>query len=183
MQRSKNYDEKQKNAILQIVQKDEQILIKSDMTEILNANQKLDKEEFLQHVNKFSCFFIEAKYNKSSLFDTIYNKLKSMKNGSVKKLKIAVFITGCDATDQRFHGDKVISYVTLDKCVTDIQCYVNNGSFEGCSSLTQTTIPTSVTQIGKYAFYGCSSQTQITIPTSLNISSIGIRSNVRVVKV
>ena len=38
--------------------------------------------------------------------------------------------------------------------------------FEQCSSLTQITIPSSVTSIGYYSFCGCSSLTQITILSS-----------------
>ena len=40
-------------------------------------------------------------------------------------------------------------------------------AFEGCSSLTNITIPDSVTSIGMAAFDGCSSLTNITIPDSV----------------
>ncbi len=41
------------------------------------------------------------------------------------------------------------------------------GAFSGCSSLTEITIPNSVTSIGAYAFSGCSSLTEINIPNSV----------------
>ncbi|MBO7341330.1 MAG: leucine-rich repeat domain-containing protein, partial [Clostridia bacterium] len=43
--------------------------------------------------------------------------------------------------------------------------------FENCSSLTEITIPNSVTSIGNGAFENCSSLTAITIPNS--VTSIG----------
>jgi hypothetical protein len=48
-----------------------------------------------------------------------------------------------------------------------------DGTFYGCSSLTNVTIPNSVTSIGDYAFDGCSSLLNITIPNS--ITRIGWR--------
>ena len=44
-------------------------------------------------------------------------------------------------------------------------------AFDGCSSLTSITIPSSVTSIGVYAFYYCKRLTNITIPDS--VTSIG----------
>ena len=44
----------------------------------------------------------------------------------------------------------------------------------GCSSLTEVTIPSSVTSIGVYAFYSCSSLTKITIPSSVTSIGVGV---------
>ena len=44
-------------------------------------------------------------------------------------------------------------------------------AFQGCSSLTSITIPSSVTSIGSYAFSGCTSLTSITIPSG--VTNIG----------
>ena len=38
----------------------------------------------------------------------------------------------------------------------DAELEIENSVFSGCSSLTQITIPSSVTSIGKSAFYECS---------------------------
>ena len=65
-------------------------------------------------------------------------------------------------TDQKFHGNKMIDIVRIDSCGKEIKSDGNNSSFQGCSSLTQITIPSSVTSIESNAFYGCSSLTQIT---------------------
>ena len=48
---------------------------------------------------------------------------------------------------------------------------IGNRSFYGCSSLTNVTIPDSVTSIGSYAFYNCDSLTSMTIPD--RVTSIG----------
>jgi hypothetical protein len=44
---------------------------------------------------------------------------------------------------------------------------IDNYAFDFCSSLTEITIPESVTSIGYFAFYGCNSLTEITIPGSV----------------
>ena len=48
---------------------------------------------------------------------------------------------------------------------------IGNQAFDGCSSLTSLTLPSSVTEIGWYAFSGCSGLTSLTLPSS--VSSIG----------
>ena len=44
---------------------------------------------------------------------------------------------------------------------------IGDNDFNGCSSLTEIIIPSSVTSIRKNAFNGCSSLTQVTIPSSV----------------
>ena len=48
---------------------------------------------------------------------------------------------------------------------------IGNQAFDGCSSLTSLTLPSSVTSIGESAFSGCSGLTSLTLPSS--VSSIG----------
>ncbi|KAK8867188.1 hypothetical protein M9Y10_010164 [Tritrichomonas musculus] len=170
------------NALLQFFNKDEQIFIKSEMTENLNENQSLDKIEFQEHATKIGSFFIEAKYL-SSGFNAIYNKLLNMKRSNIQNLKIAVYISCIQEIDQLFHNYKEINYVTLDTCITSISNFVcpslegisipssvtqmGNSVFSDCSSLKQVIIPSSITQIGYSFFYNCSSLKQITIPSSV----------------
>ena len=61
-----------------------------------------------------------------------------------------------------------LTNVTMPSSVTDI----GNGSFAFCSGLTSVTITDSVTDIGIYAFYACSNLAEVTIST--NVTNIGI---------
>ena len=56
---------------------------------------------------------------------------------------------------------------TIPNSVTSI----GKGAFSECSALTSITIPNCVTSIGDWAFYGCSGLTSVTIPNS--VTSIG----------
>ena len=64
-------------------------------------------------------------------------------------------------------NDVVIPSYYKGYAVTDI---IDN-AFKGCSSITNLTIPDSVTRIGNYAFYGCTGLTGVTIPDG--VTSIG----------
>ena len=48
---------------------------------------------------------------------------------------------------------------------------IGNSAFDGCTGLTEVTIPNSVTTIGDYAFYNCTGLAEVTIPDS--VTSIG----------
>jgi len=48
---------------------------------------------------------------------------------------------------------------------------IGDGAFQGCSGLTNVTIPSSVTSIGEEAFEGCTGLTSVTIPGS--VTNIG----------
>ena len=97
----------------------------------------------------------------------------SYKDANKTKIKISIFITGIEKTDQEFRNNKIIDIVRIDSSVKEIKSNGFNGSFEGCSSLTQITIPSSVTSIGESAFRGCSSLTQITFTIPSSVTSIG----------
>ena len=58
-----------------------------------------------------------------------------------------------------------LTNITIPNSVT----FINSEAFLGCSSLTSITIPDSVTSIAPYAFRDCSSLTSVTIPDSVNI--------------
>jgi len=61
----------------------------------------------------------------------------------------------------------------IPSSVTSIEVNAFGCIYSGCSSLTNVTIPSSVTSIGDGAFYNCKSLTSITIPSS--VTSIGDR--------
>lgn len=88
----------------------------------------------------------------------------------------------CEITsgDEKYIGDIVIPETvtyngrTLTVIGINGYCYSHNnygGAFCECTSLTNVTIPNSVTSIGDYAFYKCSSLASIEIPNS--VTSIG----------
>ncbi|MBE6752386.1 MAG: hypothetical protein E7556_07660 [Ruminococcaceae bacterium] len=64
-----------------------------------------------------------------------------------------------------FIGCTSLTNVTIPDSVT----IIGSNAFIGCTSLTNVTIPDSVTSIGDAAFYGCTSLTNVTIPDSVTI--------------
>ncbi|MDP4179447.1 MAG: cell wall-binding repeat-containing protein, partial [Bacillota bacterium] len=69
--------------------------------------------------------------------------------------------------DYAFYDCYSLTNITIPSSVSSI----GNAAFEDCSNLTSITIPTSVSSIGNYAFQSCSSLTSINIPSS--VTSIG----------
>ncbi|MCX6879917.1 MAG: leucine-rich repeat protein [Verrucomicrobia bacterium] len=66
-----------------------------------------------------------------------------------------------------FYGCSSLTNITIPTSVTSIR----DGVFANCQSLTSVTIPNSVNSIGDWAFCNCSSLTSVTIPNS--VPSIG----------
>lgn len=135
--------------------------VRSEMSDILFTNNKLESAEFTSQFDHFAEFYIEIQYQ-SSNYNAMYEKLIRMK-GSYRSLKIAVFIRGVSDVRQNFRYNKDISFVRFDTSVTKIA----NDGFDGCSSLKHVIIPPSVTEIGECCFCGCSSLKRITIPPSV----------------
>ena len=78
-----------------------------------------------------------------------------------------VTVTGGNILKGAFYNCSSLTDITIPDSVTSI----GSSAFDGCSSLTSITIPNSVTSIGDDAFENCSSLTSITIPNS--VTSIG----------
>ena len=79
---------------------------------------------------------------------------------------------GCYTLDdvignQAFDGCSSLTSLTLPSSVTSI----GSSAFSGCSGLTSLTLPSSVTSIDWSAFSGCSGLTSLTLPSS--VTSIG----------
>ena len=98
-------------------------------------------------------------------------------HGSAKKVTIPSQIDNLPVTsigNRAFRDCKSLTEITIPDSVTSIggDCNFGTfGAFSGCKSLREIKIPYSVTSIGFWAFYGCESLTEITIPDS--VKSIG----------
>ena len=68
-----------------------------------------------------------------------------------------------------FDGCTGLTEVTIPNGVTKI----GDHAFSRCTDLTEVTIPNSVTKIGSDAFYGCTGLTEVTIPNSITTIGYG----------
>ncbi len=101
----------------------------------------------------FMAFFPMAMMAYDAEVDGIYYNV-------VKKAGIATVTSG----DNPYTGNVVIpeTFVFEGKAYTVKS--IDEGAFEGCSSLTSVDIPSSVTSIGAGSFFRCTSLTSVTIP-------------------
>ena len=129
---------------------------------------------------------------------TLPNRISDSKKYLITNLKIVGYVNGtdwrfiremagCDCKGKKTDGKLSILDLSDARIVEGGLPYLYFGSleeemntsydklgyfaFEGCSSLTSLTIPSSVTSIGFSAFSGCSGLTSLTIPSS--VTSIG----------
>ncbi|KAK8881359.1 hypothetical protein M9Y10_004095 [Tritrichomonas musculus] len=75
--------------------------ISSFVTEILYENNSLESSEISKFIDHFAEFYIEIQYP-SSNYEYIYKEVIKMKQKYHSKLKIAIFITGINETDDKF---------------------------------------------------------------------------------
>ena len=81
--------------------------------------------------------------------------------------ELAEFTALTAIPESAFNGCTSLTNVTLPSKITSIGAY----AFEGCSVLSNISLPSTLTTIGFKAFYGCDGFTTATIPA--NVSSIG----------
>ena len=112
-----------------------------------------------------------------AFLDTPWLKIKQAENPLVIVNHILIDGTTCTGSVSipsgvtsigvwAFDGCISLTEITIPESVTSIE-----STFEGCTSLTEITIPNSVTSIGYYTFSDCTRLTKITIPDS--VTSIG----------
>ena len=115
--------------------------------------------------------FVGATFNGTSNthFGYIFGASSYFDNSSYvpSSLKSVVITGGSSIGSSAFRGCSSLTNITIPDSVTSI----GQHAFFSCSSLTSITIPDSVTSIWNSAFSGCSSLTSITIPDS--VTSIG----------
>ena len=131
---------------------------------------------------------------------TLPNRISESKKYLITNLKIVGYVNGtdwrfiremagCDCKGKKTDGKLSILDLSDARIVEGGLPYLYFGSleeemntsydklgyfaFEGCSSLTSLTIPSSVTSIGFSAFSGCSGLTSLTIPSSVTSISSG----------
>lgn len=135
-----------------------QIKILSEMTEVLFRNKLIDNSKFTNCLKEFPNILIEIKYP-HKLFKEIYEYVINLKKSEIEmqSLKLVIFISGFQETDQMFRQNKDIDFIRIDSSVTKIKSMKNginsNGSFEGCTSLNDACND----PIGSFAFKNCSS--------------------------
>ena len=83
------------------------------------------------------------------------------KDYEIRKATVKYGITSIG--DNAFEGCSGLTELTLPNSVTSIGW----SAFEGCSGLTELTLPNSVTSIGYAVFKGCSGLTKLTLPDSV----------------
>ena len=153
-----------------VIFKINEIELSHQAIEMLYNKSQLISTEFENLLSDFESVSLEIKYP-SSLFNNIYSQSVDLKRKTIiskpPRIIISIFITGITETDKKFRDDKNVGIIRIDRTVQKIRGWLFQGSFDGCSSLTQIIIPSSITEIGNFAFYGCSSLTQVTIPSSL----------------
>ena len=118
------------------------------VTEYLHKNGMFNSDEFLNQINQFSEFNIEIKYP-SDNFESIYEGALKLKKSHKSKLTISIFLTS--PSNKYFKENKEINSVIFDSTITEIE----EESFCVCSSLSNISIPSSVTCIGESTFEGC----------------------------
>jgi uncharacterized repeat protein (TIGR02543 family) len=92
-------------------------------------------------------------------------------NSGLKSIKIPDSVTNLGYSysypDYVFTNCRSLENVIIGNGVTQLR-----GTFDGCTSLTEITIPSSIKSIGSRSFYNCGSLEEITIPSSVeNIGS------------
>ena len=153
----------------------EYILISYTITDILYQTNFLDSSELSSYIDECSEIIFEIQYP-SSNFTNIYQKIIDIKQNNSSKIKIGIFYTKMEITDNYFYNNKNINYLRLDSSITKTPNDgdgSSNGSFQNCSSLIEVFIPSSLCRIGNNTFSYCKSLKKINFELPSSLTSIG----------
>ncbi len=107
----------------------------------------------------------------ATYFGYIFGASDSSENAEYvpASLKEVVLTGGTLVAEEAFMNCTSLTSITIPKTVTKIDGGYMSGAFMGCSSLTSVTFArdSQLTTIGWYAFYGCSSLSNISIPETV----------------
>ena len=152
----------------------ENIFISYNITDILYQTNFLDSSELTSYINECTEIVIEIQYP-SSNFSNIYQKVISLKQNNSSKIKIGIFYSQMETADRYFYNNKDINYLRFDSNIkqTPNGDDSSKGIFEGCSSLIEVFIPSSLNKIGNHTFKISQSLKKINFENPSSLTFIG----------
>lgn len=137
----------------------------------VDAYGNADGEHLFEKIDETNFYIDDIKYTAQNGDLVVTGYYQAFFKGAANIISVLKYhgrtLNAVSIKEKAFQGCSSLTSITIPTSVTGI----GSSAFEGCSSLTSITIPESVTSIGQRAFYGCRNLTYVTIPNS--VTSIG----------